>query len=90
MPHIDGIYYYGADADPQFIKIADKLDACPRFAEFHTCQRCPDFRLCEWKHRGLCNKSLRRKLEPREVREYRNWLRQRIGVTICTKQKSNG
>ncbi len=82
MPHIDGIYHYGADADPALIKIADKLDECPKFEDCYTCQRCPDFSRCERLFHGLCNISYKHKLRPEEVRKYRELFRQRIGVAI--------
>ena len=73
---IDGIYYYGADADKRFVRIANRLLECSKKGDFdYHCPRCNNLSECLSAFTSMSGKSSLAALKPADEQYYARWFR---------------
>lgn len=70
MPKIDGMFFYGGEADKEFLRIVDRLEECKHLIEYHTCQRCAYYNGCNRLFEGLSGRASLHRLRENDVKYY--------------------
>ncbi len=82
MPRLEGMHFYGAEDDEEFIKIANSLENCTHLETYSTCQRCPYFGTCNRLFEGMSGRGASRRLKTEDIDYYRGRYERLVGITI--------
>lgn len=82
MPKIDDMFYYGAERDFGFLRIAESLDNCTHLQRCGDCKDCVHYSACERLFSGISERAAHRRLRETDIEYYRGKYLRWMGITI--------